>query len=233
MNWLQTFFDIVLPDTCVLCNRSQTQRSPHLLCPYCWAALPRNVSACTHCGIPQPTPGACGACLQVPFAEICVAALRHEGDARTLVHQLKYTRNLRAATPLTHAMLQAIELKYAQSSLPEVLLPVPLSWRRQVQRGHNQAAWLAYRLGQHLQLPVLYDPIKRRHGPAQQTLSRSQRLKLSKSAFVLSAPLAARHVAVVDDVLTTGATVRALSELLTGAGVERVDVWSATRAMPS
>jgi len=111
-----------------------------------------------------------------------------------------------------------------------VLVPVPLSFRRQVARGYNQAAWLAYRVGQHLQLPLLYGPIKRRHGPPQQSLTRGQRLRLSNTSFAMSAPLAQAHVAIVDDVLTTGATVLALSNLLRAAGAERVDIWCASRA---
>lgn len=231
MSWWHTALDLLLPDTCVLCKQSQAQRHPHLLCHVCWASLPRNVHACPGCATPQPSPGKCAACLRAPLtADVCLAALKHEGDARLLIHQLKYAHNLRAGAPLAQALCEAVTVCYQTDCLPEVLVPVPLSFRRQVARGYNQAAWLAYRVGQHLQLSLLYGAIKRRHGPPQQSLTRGQRLRLSNTSFAMSAPLAQAHVAIVDDVLTTGATVLALSNLLRAAGAERVDIWCASRA---
>lgn len=231
MSWWRSALDLVLPDTCVLCKQGQAGRTPHLLCHFCWAGLPRNVPACPTCAVPQLSPGGCGACLHQPLTpHVCIAALQHEGDARVLVHQLKYTQNLRASTPLAQAICQAVQIRYTADRLPEQLVPVPLAWRRQVMRGYNQAAWLAYRVGQQLDLPLLYGPIKRRYGPAQHTLKRKARLTLGSAQFSLVQPLTAQHVAIVDDVLTTGATVKALSDLLQAAGAQRVDVWCATRA---
>ena len=86
-------------------------------------------------------------------------------------------------------------------------------------------------LGRRLQLPLLYGPLKRRHGAAQHTLPRRERLRLGKDSFVLQDSLPTCHVAIVDDVMTTGATALALLNLLKNRGAQQVDIWCATRAV--
>jgi ComF family protein len=231
MRWLHSLLDWILPDTCILCRQALLPRAPHLLCEYCWASLPRNTPACAHCAIALPSAGICGACVQRPLlSNRCLAALQHRADASRLVHQLKYAHNLRAGTCLAQTVCQAVQFHYRDEILPQALVPVPLSYRRQVARGYNQAVWLAHQIGRQMQIPVLYHHLSRRHRPAQQTMSRRQRLTLRSSDFTLQRPMHAAHVAIIDDVMTTGATVRALENTLTAHGVGRVDVWCATRA---
>jgi len=231
MPLINALMDLVAPDACVLCQQSQAERQPHLLCHFCWAALPRNVSCCLHCAVPLASPGVCRVCQSKPLTSgTAIAPLVHQQEARYLVHQLKYANGLRAGQTLAMAMVDAIRLRYRSKSLPEAVIPVPLSYRNQVRRGYNQAAWLAHHVARALQLPVFFGPIKRRHGPAQHTLPRSQRLGLLPQAFAMSAPLPFSHVAILDDVLTTGGTARALAELLSDHGATNMDLWVATRA---
>jgi ComF family protein len=164
------------------------------------------------------------------FSGRVVVPLAHETSARFLVHQLKYHRGLRAARVLAASLERAITTAYAGQALPQAVVPTPLSWRGQVRRGYNQATMIARHLTRRLNLK-LYHQARRRHGPSQRTLPRDQRLALDDRAFFLAAAPVAKHVALVDDVLTTGATARALASRLAQGGVERVDVWCATRAV--
>ncbi len=232
MSVLSLILDVVIPDTCVLCLQTLTVREPHLLCPFCWASLPRVTHACVSCSLPLPAPGLCGRCVRHPLVNgRTVAALKHIEDARTLIHQLKYSKGLRAGRTLSQLMLEVVHHQYQHDQLPECLIPVPLSWRNQLRRGYNQATWLAQPLSRSLVRPILHTHIRRRHGPAQHTLSQKARWASQNKTFALHKPLKHRHVAIVDDVLTTGGTVKALSNLLVKAGVARVDVWCASRAV--
>ena len=239
LNMFKLLIDTLAPDTCVLCHQPQTPRKTHLLCDYCWAALPRNVQACRHCALPlPPSPaasqaieGTCGRCLQQPlFKSFCLTALRHEGDAKLLVHQIKQPQGLRPGCTLAYALLAAVNFAYKNRPLPECIVPMPLSWLRQSLRGYNQAHWLAAPLAKNLRRPLLTNLVERRQGPAQHTLSRRERLRSQHNRFVSKKNTHFKHAAVVDDVLTTGGSVHALSHALRESGIETVDVWCATRA---
>lgn len=96
-------------------------------------------------------------------------------------------------------------------------------------RGHNQADYLASRLAR--RLGIKFRPIlKKRHRPPQRTLSRAERQHLPANTFSLRKDIEHRHVVVVDDVLTTGSTMRAIINQLEKQGIQRVDIWCATRA---
>ncbi len=222
--------DAVLPDTCVLCESTVATSAPHRTCPHCWAALPRISRACRHCALPLAQGELCGTCLTKPlFAGTCVTALLHQGSARTLVHRLKYNQGLREGSTLASALQQAIAINYSNQPLAEAIVPVPLSYWRYVQRGFNQAAWLAYLLGKSMQLPVITRQVRRKGSIVQKTRNRRSRLQLPPATFDIRATITADHVAIVDDVLTTGATAKALAQQLQNAGVKKVDVWCATR----
>jgi len=232
MRSLEYVLDLLLPDTCVLCGQIQRPRQRHKLCLLCWTNLPYNHSACAHCALPLASPGICGACLTTPLTRgRCVTPLGHEGDARRLVHEMKYAHNARAATTLAHAICAAVEATYDKQGRPACVMPVPLSYWRECWRGYNQATWLAAHLSHELCIPQIGHLVHRRHGPAQQTLPRRLRRRLSNNTFTLKGALPCKHIAIVDDVLTTGSTVSALIELLESAGAEQIDVWCATRAM--
>ena len=228
---LSKALDRILPDHCVLCRQSLETRSVHLLCVYCWAALPRNISACCRCALPLEQPGICGHCQLDPLITgLALAPLLYRDEAKSLIHELKFRNGLRAGRTLAALMYDDIDRLYGQNSLPERLIPVPLSYRRQVSRGYNQAAWLSHCIGKRLGIATDLQHIRRQHGPAQQSLTRAQRLQLGVRSFRCDRHIPYNHVAIVDDVLTTGATCRALARLLLLNGVTRVDIWCATRA---
>lgn len=127
-------------------------------------------------------------------------------------------------------MGQAVRWAYQNDQLPEVLYPVPLSYVALVRRGYNQSEWLARQLSNELRIPQARRAIKRRHGPRQVTRNRKARLSLPPDTFRMRGPANRVHAAIVDDVYTTGATTRALAKTLVAAGIQRVDIWCATRA---
>lgn len=115
---------------------------------------------------------------------------------------------------------------------PELLIPVPLHPQRYAERGFNQALELARPIARRLDVPMDWSNCVRMRATPHQTGqdARARRANL-KGAFAVSGTLQARHVAIVDDVVTTGATVSELARVLRRAGVERVEVWSAARTL--
>ena len=212
---------------CLLCRQS-SQTHP-LICDECQADLPRIPFPCPSCAFPLAEPGIrCGACLQQPPAWDRLRVLAdYETPYRQLIHRLKYQRHPECAVLLARLFSASLE----QDERPEALLPVPLHWWRQWRRGYNQAAELAHAIGRLQHIPVDSHCLQRiRATPAQARLNKQQRQKNLREAFTLH-PISYRHVAVVDDVVTTGATAEQLTLRLKAAGVERVEIWAICRTL--
>lgn len=138
---------------------------------------------------------------------------------RLLIHQLKYHRRWTLGEFLADRLLEHESVKSLLQET-DVLLPVPLHWRRQLPRGYNQAAVIARRLARLCDIPMAH-PVKRiRHTETQTHLhSHARRLANLKNAFRLARPrqITGRHVTIIDDVWTTGATMQALARTLSPA----------------
>jgi ComF family protein len=116
--------------------------------------------------------------------------------------------------------------------LPDCLIPVPLHKARYRERGFNQSIEIARTAGKALQIPVdVHSCIRHRDTPHQTQLTAKQRRKNMKNAFSIRQAIPARHIAIIDDVMTTGSTVHELAAVLKKAGVARVDVWVCARAI--
>lgn len=218
---------------CLLCD--EPSDNPLALCSACEAELPWLGSHCRVCALPLPVSGlACGACLSKPPAFTRVeAAWRYDFPLDALITRFKH----QAQWPLGRLLgeLLSHHLQHAFSEglpRPDLLLAVPLSSRRLRQRGFNQAELLARWLGVNLQLPVNEALLQRQQDtPAQQQLNAAQRRRNLRRAFQLApnSPVKGLHLALVDDVLTTGATADTLSRLLLRAGAARVDIYCLAR----
>jgi ComF family protein len=162
-----------------------------------------------------------------------VCPLQYEFPANRLVQAFKFKRQLAAGRVLSHLICEYV--KHRETGLPDMLIPVPLHSRRLISRGFNQAYELAAYAGKVLDIPLLADALRRRrHTQAQSGLSRKQRRKNLQRAFYWHGNLKpARHVALIDDVMTTGTTVAECARVLKKAGAKRVDVWVAARAIPA
>jgi len=221
---------ILLPPHCLLCD----QRSDGVgdLCSGCRADLQRNLICCPRCALPLQTPAPlCGECLQSepPFAA-AFAPFVYAHPFDLLVTKLKFGRSLAAGRVLAGLWLAASN---ELPALPQMLVPVPLHPDRLRERGYNQALELARPLARVLRVPLKANLLERtRATPAQTNLDAKTRRRNMRGAFTINAtglPPAA-HVALIDDVMTTGATLRECARVLKRAGVARVDVWALARA---
>lgn len=220
--------------SCLLCDEP-AEGSGLPLCNTCELELPWLQGHCTVCALPLPTAGlVCGACLKRPPAFSRVEApWRYAFPVDSLItrfkHQSRWPMGRLLGGLLSHHLQQSFIDGLPR---PDALLPVPLATRRLRERGFNQAAMLARWLGRDLRLPVEDGVLLRvLDTPAQQGLSAVERRRNLRRAFALaaSAEVDGRHLALVDDVLTTGSTGDALARLLLKAGASRVDVYCLAR----
>jgi ComF family protein len=224
----------LLPPTCLVC--AEAGCDGHDLCADCIAALPWNRSACPLCGIPMAVAGdACGHCLKKPPPVAQThAAFRYGFPLDRLLPRFKFHRDLAAGRELAGWMARALRA----IERPQALIAVPLHPRRLRERGYNQALELARPLASAFELPILRHALHRTRDTAPQAgLGALARRRNPRGAFAVGRDLrpGARlpaHVALVDDVMTTGATLYACAKALQRAGVARVDVWVMARVPP-
>ncbi|QKT03299.1 ComF family protein [Ectothiorhodospiraceae bacterium 2226] len=202
------------------------------LCPGCLGDLPRLGPACARCARPLANPTSlCGACQRrAPLVSAVHAPFRYAAPLDHLIQGLKFRAQIQHARGLGRLLAEHLDTRRSEP-WPELIVPVPLHPARLRGRGYNQALELARPAARHLALPLVADACRRIRPTAQQTgLSAKARRANVRGAFELARPLPARHVAVVDDVMTTGHTLEAMAEALLRAGVERVEAWVLARA---
>ncbi|MGK2941474.1 MAG: ComF family protein [Immundisolibacter sp.] len=226
----ERILDWLLPPSCTLCGSRGEFGLP--LCAGCWQDLPRLKHACRRCAEPLPQDGLCGRCLRrAPPQDLAHGAFLYADPVDRLVQRLKFGGRLGTAR-LAGALLAAAA-RSAQWERPQLLIPVPLHRARLRQRGYDQAQAIAAECGRRLGIPMDSRACQRKSATAPQPgLSRAERRRNLRGAFVVVTPPQARHVAVIDDVMTTGATAGELAAALKRGGVERVDVWALCRAGP-
>ena len=232
-NWrfqVDSVLDELLPGRCMLCGFSCPRDN---LCAGCLDDMPFNENACEGCGLECPglTGGRCGPCLvRAPAWDRVIAGLRYQFPVDVLVHKLKYQRNLAAGRALSRATCETLDP--GLRSTPLLLVPVPLHWSRELSRGYNQAYEIARHFSRWTDCPLLEGRLCRLRRTVTQTgLDAASRRRNLRGAFRWRGPsLAGARVALVDDVMTTGATAAACSTTLRGAGAGRIEVWVAARA---
>nr|VFJ96620.1 MAG: comF family protein [Candidatus Kentron sp. LFY] len=201
------------------------------LCVACRHDLPRTPASCPVCGRFVPGSEICPACLRrkQPFTRTW-AAFRYASPISHLVVLMKFRGNLAAAEILSN--LLAEYLIEVRAPKPDVIIPVPLHTARLRERGFNQAVELSRGIADRWRIPVRTDVVIRRRATLPQTdLDRAARRRNVHKAFAVNAPISGvEHVAIVDDVMTSGATVTEVARLIEGGGVPRVDVWCCCRA---
>lgn len=222
----------VLPSLCLLCGGTSDRRLS--LCRACAAALPTHTPACPRCAHHLP-PGSdpdrlCGACLKAPPPQDrSFAAFRYQSALPALVAGLKFGHQLSHGAVLGELLAQALVERRPASPWPGAILPVPLHPRRLAERGFNQALELARPLAARLDIPLRPRAVERiLNTPEQSRLSEAERQRNLKRAFQVREDLP-DHVAIVDDVITTGSTVATLAAMLRSAGVSRIEVWAVAK----
>jgi ComF family protein len=221
---------IALSQICAVCGGAGADGLA--LCVACRAALPWNAPACRRCGLPlagDGTQAVCGLCqLAPPPLARVQCPLHYSFPVDRLVPRFKFHGDLAAGELLATLAAWALD----PDDRPAALVPVPLHPARLRQRGYDQALEVARAFARHGGPPVRADALRRvRPTAAQTTLDAAARRANLGGAFALrpGAALPA-HVALVDDVMTTGATLHECARVLLAAGVARVDAWCLARA---
>ncbi len=216
----------LLPFRCLLCAAAGEGLD---LCAACRADMPLNAVCCAHCALPLPFPAArCGSCLGRPPAwDSAWAPYRYAWPLDRLESRFKFSGNLAAGRVLGTLWAQC-----TPPCRPQWLIPVPLHRSRMRTRGYNQALELARCLARRHRWPVRSGLLHRQRAtPPQTELDARRRHGNVRDAFVLRGAVSwPAHVALVDDVMTTGATLSELARVLKRAGARRVDVWALARA---
>lgn len=181
------------------------------------------------CAEPTLAGETCGACLaHPPHYERIIAVAAYAYPFDRLIQSLKFSGNLPVAPLLADLMLPAI----GSAPRPDVIVPMPLSAERLRERGFNQSLEVARLLGARLGIPVdAQSCVRLRHGDPQSALPFGRRADNVKNAFACITQLDGAHVAVVDDVVTTGATLNEVARVLRRSGADRVTGWMAARTL--
>jgi ComF family protein len=215
--------DLFFGGACYVC-RGQARG---MLCGECRAELPRLAGAlCPRCALPTPGGASCGRCLAEPPAyDATHAALAYDFPADALVQALKFRGELSLAPILAKLLAE----KILRDETPALLIPVPLSAARLRARGFNQAVEIARHLPGKMDITCC---VRERDAVAQMELPWAERQRNVRGAFSCKRVLGGAHVAVVDDVMTTGATLDEVARTLKKAGAARVVNWVVARTLP-
>lgn len=229
-NCINIVRSVFFPFICSLCGNTSELKTD--LCHDCLADLTTHHPVCQHCGraITTQHHSHCGKCMKHPPSyDRTHAAFEYSSPLNSVITELKFHGKIQLARVLADAWL--LNMKNRNVEIPEALLPVPLHKKRLRQRGYNQALELARPVASHFGIPLLTNMVARvRATTAQTQLTAKQRKKNMRGAFEHTSPIPYRHIAMFDDVVTTGSTVQELASVLKKAGVERVDVWCIARA---
>ncbi len=218
-----------LPHLCSLCGG---RAANGIICDLCHADLPYNLHACRTCALPLAAGQlVCGDCLALPKPyQFTLCPLLYQHPVDHLILRLKKHNPRTGSNALLPLLRQSLENHYSSAEpWPDLLVPVPSHRWTRLRRGFNQAQSLAEQLGATYQLPVR--PLVRHNGGAkpQKTLDRKTRFANLRHVFDCSTSLQGETIAVVDDVITTGATAMLMSRCLLRAGAGQVHIWALAR----
>lgn len=218
---------ILFPPVCPLCDAMTVEP---LLCNYCYQELSLINKACTICAIPIIHANICGACLkQKPFFDTLICPCLYKNPLTHIIHQFKYSKKLYFARILSQLLLEKL---CAQNNfkLPDCIIPVPLHRSRQRERGFNQSVEIAKPIAKYLNIHLdSTSIIRHKKTQSQSQLNAKQRIRNIVNAFSCRKTIDYQHVAVIDDVVTSGQTVNELSKLLRKYGVKTIQIWCVAR----
>jgi len=214
----------LLAQDCLLCQAASGGR---LLCAACARELPTAASACPRCAAPGSRSSECGACIaDPPHYDASCAAFAYVYPVDALIQAFKYRGQLALAGLFAHALMQR-----AGAALgADLIMPLPLHPARLAERGFNQAAEIAKALSRLSGVTVDARRARRvRNTAAQTALPWRERATNMRGAFACDGDLTGLRIAVVDDVMTTGATLDAFAHTLKNSGAARVENWVVAR----
>lgn len=221
-NWL-------FPANCALCGAPSGQLID--LCAACSHELPWAKNNCITCGAninqADHKSSTCSDCtIKTPKFKKFHALFDYSDPVTKIITGLKFKHKLNFSQLLADLFIEKIPLWYSDRKLPELIIPVPLHKKRIRERGFNQAVEIAKPVSKYLNIPIdIYSCKRTKATQEQSSLPAYLRQENIRGAFDLIKPLNVKHVAIIDDVVTTGETCLELTKLLHNAGVEEVDIW--------
>jgi ComF family protein len=221
--WLSSAFAACVGSDCVLC----AERSADLLCVDCAAALPASAPACARCALPLPSAGICGRCLrEPPHFDDAIAALQYRFPVDRLMQRFKYAGDLAIGRWLGAALMHRVR----DADRPDLVVAPPSTNVRLRSRGFNPGLEIAKSVARAIGVRCAIDGLLRaRETTPQPGLGRRERERNLEGALRCERVLDGQHVAIVDDVMTTGATANAAAKVLRDRGAARVSVWVVAR----
>lgn len=230
-NWLK--FNHLLktslfPQSCILCNNANG--GDFGLCANCLSDLPfHQTPCCPQCGLPSANNLICGACIaSTPDFDLTHALFRYEYPVSQLLQHYKYSHQLDLAETFAKLLMQRITAQ----TLPDLLIPMPLHPKRLKERGFNQSLEVAKIISGQLNIRLDYTACTRtKYSQPQASLPLKQRANNIKNAFKCSQPLTGLKIALIDDVMTTGASMNALAKAVKAKGATHVECWVIARTL--
>lgn len=227
IQWLKINFS----SNCLLCNEPTGRNLS--LCSDCEHELPYLPNSCLYCAKLLPDKVTiCGDCLKKTkrLFDNVFALFSYEFPIAKLILGLKFQQQLINAELL--GQLMAGHLRNNFYSLPECIIPIPLHLNRLKTRGYNQALEIARPIAKYLNIPIdAYSCVRKRDTKAQASIPAALRKKNIKNAFAISKPISYKHIAILDDVMTTGQTAAELARVLKQAGVEKISLWCCAKTI--
>lgn len=213
---------------CVCCQYQKQQKMG--FCLGCYHDLPHLRHPCLRCGLALTQDNVCSCRPEDwPFSA-CISAFDYQFPINKLI--LHYKNQARLTLCQGFAQALALQIQQQKQALPQLLVPVPLSPHKLTTRGFNQSAELAKDLGKLLSIPVdCHILCTTGQEISQKQLNKQQRLRQNTAQYALNKPLPYQHIAIIDDVITTGATTKALAYLLRESGVKTIQSWAVARTL--
>ncbi len=228
LNISAKFKQLLPAQPCVLCGAM----SHHgLWCEACDISMPyHDMPRCPICALPTPQGEVCGHCLKKPpLYTRTIAAFSYQFPLNKLIQAMKYQEQLALSQIFAEKLLQRLDA----SGLPDFIIPMPLHPAKLRRRGFNQALLVAARLSDSLDIPLLSHSCHRlRDTPSQSALPWKERSRNVRGAFLCNGDLTGKHIALVDDVLTTGASLNALAAAVQKCGATEISAWVIARTLP-
>jgi len=208
------------------------------VCKGCFEDLPWLKNGCFQCALPLRNTDVgtlCGVCLQTSYAfDRVVSAFSYDFPIAGLIARFKFGGVLACGELLANLLMLTVNIHYASSPLPEILIPMPLHKSRLQERGYNQAIVLGTVLSKRSSIPIFRKNLSRiRHTVPQTKIMAQERRANVERAFQANEILGQyKHIALIDDVITTTQTVNAAARAIRRVSDCQIDVWSVARTLP-
>lgn len=233
-HYLRKAQNLLFPACCVLCNAKSKRNID--LCHECEQDLPWAIQVCVQCGQTMPKNNyeqqLCGQCIQKhSIIRRILPLCDYQAPLDNLITAAKFHGQLAYSHLFGELIAKRVrEDWYKHQDLPDIIIAMPLHKKRLRERGYNQALEIAKPVAKQLKIRLNLNSCQRSKATTAQTeLTANARAQNVKGAFIVRHPITAKHVAIIDDVVTTGHTVNELAHCLKQAGVSIIDVWCCAR----